>query len=69
MAEYLACVSPSVLPKHTWKNNPQGSPLSEVVTVIEPINLVDQRLPSLSLSQFTDGSEAVNEATAALHGA
>lgn len=46
MAEYLAFVSPSLLSKHTRKNNPQGSLLSEMATVIESINLMDQSLPS-----------------------
>lgn len=47
-AEYLIFVSPSLLPKHTWKNNLQGSLLSEMATVIESINLMDQSLPSSS---------------------
>lgn len=50
MAGYSAFISPAALPKHKWGNNPQGFPCSEMETVIESINLMDQSLPSLSPS-------------------
>lgn len=47
---FSICLSLLLLPKHTWKNNPQGPLQSEMATVIESINLMDQSLPFSSHS-------------------